>query len=198
MGNGKEDTPAGALSSFPISHLHSPICDLLFLIGYRGTGKSTVGPLVAARLGWHFLDADALLEERHGQSIREMFAAVGEAGFRDREAELLAELAGLRRHVVATGGGVVLRPGNRELLRRGRIAWLAADTDTICRRLAGDPNTADRRPTLTVGGRAEVEQLLAVREPLYRECADVTVDTAVLSPAAAADAILAGWTSPSS
>src|SRR5947209_7605430 len=98
---------------------------LLHLIGYRGTGKSTIGPLLARRLGWGFADADGLIEAAAGMSIAGIFAAEGEAGFRDRESAALAELCRLTDHVVATGGGVVLRPANRGLLRNsGFVAWL--------------------------------------------------------------------------
>src|SRR4051812_17648318 len=99
----------------------------LFLIGYRGTGKSTVGPLLAAALGWEFADADDLIEAAAGRSVADIFAAEGEAGFRDREAAALAELCRGERRVVATGGGAVLRPANRELLAAsGFVAWLTA------------------------------------------------------------------------
>jgi shikimate kinase len=142
-----------------------------------------VARLLAERLGWTWLDADAVLEERYGRSIRQIFADEGEAGFRDKEAAVLAELATRQRHVIATGGGVILRPANRELLKKsGRVVWLTADAETLWRRTQGDATTAERRPALTVGGRAEVEELLRQREPLYRECAALTVDTAGRMP----------------
>src|SRR6516225_5630423 len=94
----------------------------LFLVGYRGTGKTTVARLLAARLGWEWVDADAVLEGRYGRSIRRIFADEGEAGFRDKEAAVLVDLCRGRRQVVATGGGVVLRPENRARLRAaGRL-----------------------------------------------------------------------------
>src|SRR5882724_5504761 len=100
----------------------------LFLIGYRGTGKSTVAGIVAAELGWQKVDADALLEARAGLSIRDIFQAEGEAGFRRRETDLLEEICRGTRQVVATGGGVVLAPQNRELLAsHGLCALLEAD-----------------------------------------------------------------------
>jgi shikimate kinase len=165
---------------------------LLFLIGYRGSGKTTVGSLVADRLGWAFVDADAVLEERSGQSIREIFANEGEAGFRDKETAVLADLCEHPNTVIATGGGIVLREENRNLLKRhGFVAWLTADPATLLARIQADPATAERRPALAGGGLAEVETLLAVREPLYRACADVIIQIAGLSPEQAADAILA-------
>lgn len=165
---------------------------LIVLIGYRGSGKTTVAPLVAERLGWQWIDADRALESRHGRTIEQMFELEGEAAFRDREADLLTELCGRDRHVVAAGGGVVLRPGNRECLSQaGLVVWLSADVDTLWRRLQED--AANRRPDLTVGGRAEVEQLLAIREPLYRGCANAIVETAGRLPEEVANEILARW-----
>jgi shikimate kinase len=166
--------------------------ETIFLVGLRGSGKTTVARLLAERLGWQWADADALLEARHGRSIRQIFAEEGEAGFRDKEAALLEELCGLRRHVIATGGGVVLRPENRQRLRAaGFVVWLTADAATLWDRLHRDPTTAKRRPDLTVGGLAEVEETLRLRQPLYEAVADLTVDTAGRSPAQVMEAILA-------
>lgn len=171
---------------------------IIFLIGYRGSGKSTVGRVLASRLGWAFVDADVVIEERAGKTIREIFAAEGEAGFRNREATVLADLCKRTDTVIATGGGVVLRPENRDLLRgNGFVAWLTASAPTLWNRIQADSITTARRPALTTGGLAEVEQLLADREPLYRETADVEVSVEVVSPEQAADAILAAWTSRS-
>ncbi len=156
---------------------------MIFLIGPRGSGKSTVAVLLAEQLGWGWADADACLEERAGRSIRQVFAEEGEAGFREREAAVLAELCGRERCVVATGGGVVLRDDNRARLRAaGRCVWLTADAATLRRRLQGDATTTERRPDLTVGGIAEIEEVLRVREPLYRACSDLWVDTADREP----------------
>jgi shikimate kinase len=167
---------------------------LLFLIGYRGTGKSTVAQLLASHLGWKWLDADAVLEARYQRSIRHIFAEEGEAAFRDRESAVLADLCRLREHVVATGGGVVLREENRDRLRAaGRVVWLAGDAETLWQRMQADTATAERRPNLTSGGLAEVQQLLAVREPLYRGCADWRVDTSGRTPEAVAADILRWW-----
>lgn len=151
---------------------------LLFLIGPRGSGKSTVARFLANALGWHWLDADEELEKRHDRSIRAIFAAEGEAGFREKEAALLTELCRLQRHILATGGGVVLRTENREQMRAsGRVVWLTADVETLWQRLQTDASTAERRPTLTIGGREEIEEIVRLREPLYRQCADFVVDT---------------------
>lgn len=169
---------------------------LLFLIGARGTGKTTVARLVAARLQWSWIDADEVLEQQFGQSVRDIFAQEGEAGFRVKEASVLAALCERRQHVIATGGGVVLRADNRERLRRtGKVVWLTADPANLWQRLQGDPRTAERRPNLSVGGLAELEETLRVREPLYRACADWTVSTAARSPDEVAAVVLAHLTS---
>jgi shikimate kinase len=164
----------------------------VFLVGYRGTGKSAVAAVLAKQLGWSVLDADSELEKRAGQTIREIFATAGEAAFRKMESDLLPELCGLREHVIATGGGVVLHPENRRLLMEGgKVVWLTADAGTIWSRLQSDPTTALRRPDLTVGGLAEIEEMLRLREPWYAQCAHLTVDTAARTPEEVASTILA-------
>jgi shikimate kinase len=164
----------------------------LLLIGYRGTGKTTVARLLADRLEWKWLDADEELERRTDKTIAQIFAERGEAAFRDLESEVLADLVRLDRHVFALGGGVVQRPENRELIKRaGTVIWLAADAETIAQRIAADPTTVERRPNLTAsGGIEEIRQLLAHREPLYRECATHRLDTAREKPSRIADTIL--------
>jgi shikimate kinase len=167
----------------------------IILIGYRGGGKTTVGRLLAGRLGWEFADADDHIEASAGKSIAEIFAAEGEAGFRDREAAVLGELCRKPRLVLATGGGAVLRPANRELLRAaGFVVWLNSSPETAWERLRADPTTAARRPNLTAaGGLDEVRALMAAREPLYREAADLVADADAPSPEAVAAAILSAW-----
>jgi shikimate kinase len=187
---GKTAKPRPEGASSPSHPVISGAGGNLYLIGYRGAGKSTVARLLAETLGWPCVDMDQLLESRSGLSIREIFAAEGEAGFRLREAALLEEISRLGRHVVATGGGVVLSSSNRRLLRgSGRAVWLTADSRTSWQRLQGDPATPDRRPNLTVGGPEEIEELLKTREPYYRECADCTVETAGRSAAEVASLI---------
>jgi shikimate kinase len=166
----------------------------IYLIGNRCTGKSAVGALLAQRLGLTFVDADAELERRAGKTIREIFAGEGEAGFRDREEAMLLELSTRNDCVIATGGGIVLRPANRERLKAtGFVAWLMATPETIWQRMQVDPTTLERRPPLAQGGLEEVEQLLRIREPLYREIANMAIDTEGRSPEAVAAAILAAW-----
>jgi shikimate kinase len=154
----------------------------LFLIGYRGAGKTTVARLVAAKLGWRSIDADALLEERAGRTIRQIFNEEGEGSFREREAALLEELCRLEDHVIATGGGVILREENRARLKQGAVIWLRAPADLLWQRLQADATTAERRPNLAQGGLVEIEELLRVRTPLYQACQDFTIDVAMLTP----------------
>ena len=156
---------------------------LIFLIGYRGSGKTTVARLLAEKLGWNWLDADDVLEARFGRSIRTIFVEEGVESFRAKECAVLADLCNLTTHVVATGGGVIMEPKNRDLMRqRGLVVWLTADTETLWQRLQTDSTTSERRPDLACGGLAEIEQVMAVRQPLYAECANLTVGTTGREP----------------
>jgi shikimate kinase len=156
----------------------------ILLIGYRGTGKTTVGRLLAEQLDWTFVDADDEIEAAAGCSIAEIFAREGEAGFRDRETRVVMELCRRDRHVISLGGGAVLRDENRAAIKRsGYVVWLTAAPETIVSRVAGDASTSARRPNLTTrGGLAEIEALLAARRPLYEEVASTTIDTQGRSP----------------
>jgi shikimate kinase len=156
----------------------------IFLIGYRGTGKSTVARLLAERLKLAWLDADEVLERRAGKTIAEIFATDGETAFRDWETTVVADLAARENLVVALGGGAILRAENRRAISgRGRTVWLRAGVETLARRIAADAVTAARRPNLTAaGGPAEIEQLLAAREQHYRACAEFAVDTEGKTP----------------
>lgn len=165
--------------------------DLVFLVGYRCTGKTTIARLLAERLGWKSIDADEVLEAQAGRSIQQIFVDEGEPGFRNREYAVLRELCWLERKVVATGGGVVIRPENRKRMKdAGAVVWLTADVDTICARLQADASTESRRPPLTVGGRAEVVELLRGREPLYREIAHFTLSSVGRTPEQVTDELL--------
>lgn len=156
----------------------------IILTGFRATGKSAVGRLLAHRLGLAFLDADRLIEERQGCSIKKLVAARGWAHFREVERELLEELAGRSGLVIATGGGAILhRQAWAALRASGVVVWLTADQKTICRRLAADAATEGQRPSLTGRGiEEEVAAVLAERESLYREGSDLTIDTACRLP----------------
>lgn len=135
------------------------------------------------------------LERRAGRSIREIFAESGEQTFRDLESAVVADLAGLERHILALGGGAVLRPRNRQaMVGRGKVVWLKATPEKLAARIAADPTTAARRPDLTgQGGLDEIRQLLAEREPIYKACADLAVDAAGDSPENIAQQIAAAF-----
>lgn len=163
----------------------------LLLIGYRGAGKTTVGNLLAQRLGWRFVDTDALVVEKAGKSIAEIFATEGEAGFRQRERTALQSLRKFDRQVISLGGGTATDPENHNLIRRlGKSVWLRAPAVVLWSRISKDANSAANRPSLTpVGGLQEIEAVLAKREPIYEAIADHIVDTFTMNPAQVAEAI---------
>lgn len=137
----------------------------IILCGFMGTGKTTVGRLIAAQLGWRFVDTDRLIEQRTGQSVAAIFAEQGEAAFRARERQLCREIGGWRRMVVATGGGIVLDPANREaLIMAGLAVCLDAPVEEIARRL----EHSRARPLLAGPDRlARIRDLLAARAEAY-------------------------------
>lgn len=145
------------------------------LIGLPGCGKSAIGKEVARRLEWPFVDSDRVVESDAGCTIAQLFEHQGEAAFRDREAEVLARLVAGGRAVVATGGGAVLRPANRELLRTATTCvFLHAGLDMLWKRLRRDR----RRPLLQVPDpQARLRALSEEREPLYRETAHIVIET---------------------
>jgi len=150
--------------------------ETLVLIGARAAGKTTVGRLVAERLGWAFEDLDTAIERRAGRTITDIFSLEGEPAFREREAAALAERTSRTRLILATGGGAILRPENRRALRDfGPVVWLRADPKVLAARLEADPRG---RPSLTgADPAAEIAQVLRDREALYRETADIAVAT---------------------
>ena len=147
----------------------------IFLVGFMGSGKSTVGQQLAAELGKEFFDCDRVLEERTGVDIPYIFDLEGETGFRRREAAVLRELAGKRGIVLSTGGGVVGDPDNRRALAtNGFVIYLHAPAELLHQRTSRDRN----RPMLYADDpRTRIDELLAVRDPLYREVADLVVET---------------------
>jgi shikimate kinase len=168
----------------------------LVLIGYRGSGKSTVGRIVAERAKRTFVDTDLEIQERSGRSIACIFAEEGEASFRDREERTFARLASARpRAVIATGGGIVLREANRRRIREfGFVAWLRAHPEELARRLEADPQGLATRPPLTRDGTiAEIIQVLAARTPFYQELADAIVDTENKGPELVASLVIDHW-----
>jgi shikimate kinase len=144
------------------------------LVGFMGSGKSSVGRELARRSGAEFVDVDAWIETAAGRSIRELFAAEGEPAFREREKGALQEVLAVRGRIVATGGGAFMDEGNRMLLRTyGPVVYLEAAAETIVERLARDAH----RPLLAGGDReGTVRDLLARRIPAYR-LADYAVRT---------------------
>jgi len=162
------------------------------LIGYRGTGKTTVAQLLGLALGWNWIDADVEIEMRAGRSIAAIFAEQGEPAFRDLESAVIAELVERERILIAAGGGVVARPENRQAIRQAsHVVWLTATVQSLVERIAADATTAARRPSLTsLGAESEIRRLLAEREPWYRECATLTVDTTDRTPAEIAAEII--------
>ena len=160
----------------------------IYLIGPMGAGKSTIGRLLAAELNYDFCDSDRVIEERTGADIPWIFDMEGEAGFREREAQALTDLATLQDHIIATGGGIILREQNRAVMQAsGFVCYLTASIDQLVERTARDK----KRPLLQVDNpRQKIIELLAFRDPLYREAADFIVNTDRRSPKAVAQEII--------
>ncbi|WP_018149865.1 shikimate kinase [Leeia oryzae] len=146
-----------------------------FLVGLMGAGKTTVGRALAKRFDKQFYDSDHEIEARTGVRIATIFEIEGEEKFRERERDMIAELSGLNNIVLATGGGAILNPENRQCLKqRGLVIYLRANVDDLYMRTKLDKN----RPLLqTANPRAKLQQLFDVRDPLYREVADMVIDT---------------------
>lgn len=163
----------------------------IILIGFRGTGKTTIGKILAKKLCKEFVDADEYLEKKEGKTIKTIFAEGGESLFREIETRIIAELCRLDNKIIATGGGAVLREENvRSFRRLGIVILLEADTDTIYKRTHKDPLTEQRRPSLTNrNAYEEIEYLLEYRRPLYDKAADFVINTASMSAADAANKI---------
>ena len=160
----------------------------LFLIGYRCTGKTTLGKVLAAKLELKFVDTDRMLQKETGLEIATFVSRRGWKAFREKEMNEIYRLSQLNGQVIATGGGVVTIPDNVTTMRsNGLIFWLRASVDTIRQRMLTDNATGESRPSLTEqGALAEIEQVTKEREPLYKAAAhlsiltdDLTVDEAV-------------------
>jgi len=151
----------------------------LFLIGYRCTGKSSVGKLLSAKLGWPFIDTDSLVVSENGMSIRNIVISRGWEAFRRLEHIALQQVCTIDRRVVATGGGIVLDADNVKLMKKsGRIIWLRASSETIKARMLQDQASETLRPALTsTDSISEIEEILAERAPLYQHAMDFSVDT---------------------
>ena len=148
----------------------------IFLIGLMGAGKTTIGRQLANELGLEFFDSDHEIENRTGVTVTHIFDIEGESGFRKRETAILDELTAKKGIVLATGGGAILKPENRQfLMSRGTTVYLFANIDTLLERTAKDRN----RPLLqTENPEEKLRELFKLRDPLYRETADIIIDTA--------------------
>jgi shikimate kinase len=166
----------------------------IVLAGYRGSGKTTVGRLLAHALKRPFVDCDELIVLRAGKSIREIFDQQGEAAFRRLESQVVGELAALDDQVIALGGGALGSDQNRKAIADAghRVIYLRCQPPELLRRIAADAATSDNRPSLTDlgGGLAEIEVLLAQREPIYRSAMTHELDVTHLSPEQAVDHIV--------
>jgi shikimate kinase len=149
------------------------------LVGMMGSGKTTVGRLLAGRLGRPFFDSDEMIEARTGHTVAELFEAIGESGFRAEEAAALADgLADAVPAVIAAAGGTVLDPTNRRLIRQaatdgGLVVWLHTDISVLAERVV----SGTHRPLLADDPRSNLKRLFALREPLYAEVADLRVES---------------------
>jgi shikimate kinase len=164
----------------------------LVLIGYRGTGKSVVGRLLARKLNMDCVSMDAAIVEKTGMSIPEIVDKFGWVKFRDLESEVVRELSSRDNIIIDSGGGVIERSENVETLKsRSVIFWLNADIDVIVARIS----RGSERPALTEGKSftAEVEEVLAARLPKYRAAAHHEIDTGRITPGRTAEAIADIW-----
>lgn len=161
----------------------------IVLIGFMGSGKTSIGRLVAQRLGFQFVDTDAVIVERAGMQVAEIFERHGEAWFREMETTTLRSLGILNRAVISTGGGIVVREENHALLRTlGFAIWLTASEEVIFERVSRNK----KRPLLqTPNPRATLHELLEKRGALYATVAQFTIDSSRLSHEAAADMVIA-------
>lgn len=162
----------------------------IVLTGFMGSGKSTVGPLLAAELGWTFIDLDAEIERRTGLTVPQIFSEKGEAAFRKEETAALAAVLGRTRTVIALGGGAPETLGNRLLLEQTpgtAIVYLAAPFATLAGRCA--QQSANNRPNFADPALAEAR--FATRHPIYSRLAHVSIETGGLTPEDSAAAVLA-------
>jgi len=155
----------------------------IILIGYRCTGKTSVGKGLAERLGIPFVDTDVLVEKQAGKTIREITEESGWPAFRAKEKEAIKSLTSLGRSVVAPGGGAALDPENAALMKKeGLMIWLVASERTILERMTADKTSFSQRPSFAGQElQDEIRETLAFRTPIYSGLADFSVDTDVLS-----------------
>ena len=156
------------------------------LIGYRGSGKTTIGRRLADKLWQPFIDTDEKIVAKAGMSIADIFEQQGEARFRELEAETIGEIAKLEEHVIALGGGALVREENRKTLKESghKLIYLKCEPQELYNRIKADPQTASGRPSLTAlgGGVAEIDKVLTDREPIYRQAMHAELDVTNLTP----------------
>ncbi len=164
----------------------------LYLIGYRCTGKTSVGRLLAETMDWTFIDMDHELVKEAGIPIDEIVESRGWKYFRDQESKLLQQLSQATKQVISTGGGVVTVPENITIMHgSGKVVWLHASPGTIAARMEADKSTADQRPPLHGNDSVvEIEEVLAERLPLYDEAMHLQVETDDLSVEEVSDSII--------
>jgi shikimate kinase len=157
----------------------------ILLLGYRGSGKTSLGKELASRLWWKFLDTDQQVIATAKKSIAEIFATAGEPAFRDLESAALTHALTLPDHVISLGGGAVLREENRQaiLASKTKRIYLKCTPEVLHARIHADPHSPANRPALTpaAGSLEEIQTLLSVREPLYRQVATAELDVTNLS-----------------
>jgi len=163
----------------------------IILTGYRATGKSSIGKILADLLGFGFIDTDQAIEKRQGETIAEMVGRGGWDLFRRKEEDMLLELAPSKNKVIATGGGSVMHEKAWAKLRKNALAvCLVADVKTICQRLDADSDTEDQRPALTeMGTMNEIAMVLSERQPLYEKSSDLIINTEGKTPEEVAEFI---------
>jgi shikimate kinase len=151
----------------------------IFLIGYRCSGKTSVGKFIANSLGWSFIDTDEELVKERGLSITEFVSKQGWDAFRQMEKTIIKQVSDLDDHVVATGGGAVVDIENvKHMKRNGILVWLKADSEAVKKRMLQDNSSGDFRPALTSKEAVdEIGKMLSIRNPYYEKAMDFAVDT---------------------
>jgi len=156
------------------------------LIGYRGSGKTTVGRRLADKLWQPFVDTDEMIVAKAGKTIADIFEQHGETRFRDLESEVIREVSALNEHVIALGGGALNRPENLAAIKSAghKLIYLKCEPKELFNRIKSDPQTAATRPNLTTlgGGVEEISKVLAEREPIYRQAMHAELDVTNLTP----------------
>jgi shikimate kinase len=161
---------------------------MIFLVGFMGSGKTTIGKMLAKKLGWECLDTDQLIEQKCDMKIKEIFEKYGEARFREMETETLMDLDADHHGVVMTGGGMAGTKINRDLMKaKGKVIWLNCGFEELAKRITND----DTRPLVTQRGLAGLKSLYEERLPLYELAADYTIKTSCLTVDETIERILA-------